>query len=464
MFFLIYLLLSSILFMTFKANVFVWISFFISFSIISLITYYHVVLEKDYSPFLSAYIVFNYLFFLLAPIIQIGSFDANVNTFATQFVYDVGLTLKTNTLIILFNLIFLISYIYFKKINRGEINRIIAPPKNTFLPLTVLSLVIFSLIIFILSFNFVIAEFSRPNWMKFTYSIFQLLVLKKVFFLIPLAAIILCVQYFKNHFKINANSLIIFVSMLVSIALLLWFKNPLVEKRNALGPIYITLIFLFYPKVLNTNLKTLSFLFFAMILFFPLFQIFTHIDYSLEAIINNPYLIAKEFSNTEFVTTFNTLNYDAFSNISATINYVSKYGLSFGYQLLSGLLFFVPRAIWSSKPISTGELVGEHLIEDYGFNFSNLSNPLVSEGYINFGWSGVILLSVILAFVTVRLLIWLKRPDQLKRIVAFYFAIHLIFLLRGDFTNGYTYFIGTAIGILVIPKLVHKSIQLLVKK
>ena len=461
---MVYLLLSSILLASFKCEVFVWFSFFISFLIITLITYYHLFIEKEYSPFISAYIVFNYLFFLLAPIIQIGSFTETNNRFATRMIYDVGLSLKTNGLIILFNLIFFSSYVFFKKKYKNKIDKIIAPKNEKNLPLTILTLFVISIAVLYFSMDFMMDELSRPNWLKSTYSVFELLVQKKVLFMIPLAIIVLCYQFYKNQSKINNNTLIIFFILLGSFLLLLWFKNPLTEKRNALGPIYIALIFLFYPKVLNSNVKITSFLFFAMILLFPLFQIFTHIDYSFEAIINNPSLLTKEFTDSKFATTFNTLNYDAFSNISATIEYVSINGFSYGFQLLSGLLFFVPRAIWSSKPTSTGELVGDFIIDKYDFNFNNLSNPLVSEGYINFGIFGVILLSLVLAFVMVKLLVWLKRPDQLKKIIAFYFAIHLLFLLRGDFTNGYAYFIGTVLGVLVIPKIVHKTINFALKK
>jgi hypothetical protein len=57
-----------------------------------------------------------------------------------------------------------------------------------------------------------------------------------------------------------------------------------------------------------------------------------------------------------------------------------------------------------------------------------------------------------LALSLVYFLTWLKSTDILKRAVAFYFAVHLLFLLRGDFTNGYSYFIGTLIGLYFIPK------------
>ena len=246
---------------------------------------------------------------------------------------------------------------------------------------------------------------------------------------------------------------------------LLIFKNPLIEKRNALGPIYIALIYLFYPKIINSNVKTFLFLFLAMVFMFPLLSALTHIDHSLEEIIANPQLIVYQFvASGGILDTFNTLNYDAFANIMATVEYVGHYGFAYGYQLLSAILFFVPRSVWISKPNSTGEVVGNYLIQEHDFTFSNLSNPIVSEGYINFGIIGIVLMAITLSFFMVRFIKWLYSSDSLKEIIAFYFAIHLIFLLRGDFTNGFVYFIGTFIGVLVIPKLIWKSLKIIFKR
>jgi len=127
-------------------------------------------------------------------------------------------------------------------------------------------------------------------------------------------------------------------------------------------------------------------------------------------------------------------------------------------------LFFIPRGIWEEKPISTGELVGNHLIDTYDFTYSNLSNPLVSEGFINFGVLGVIIAPMALAIVIVKAISWLKSEDYLKKIMAFYLAIHLIFLLRGDFTNGYTYYVGALIGVLVIPKCIEGLLAFFIHK
>ena len=156
---------------------------------------------------------------------------------------------------------------------------------------------------------------------------------------------------------------------------------------------------------------------------------------------------------------FGTLNYDAFANTMATIDYVNKYGFSYGFQFLGSILFFIPRSIWVSKPLSTGKLVGEHLINDYDFGFDNLSNPLVSESYINFGIIGIILTAIFFAFILIRMMRWLQSDYYLKKIMAFYLAIHLIFLLRGDFTNGFSYFIGPLVGVIFIPKTIEIFIK-----
>jgi hypothetical protein len=49
--------------------------------------------------------------------------------------------------------------------------------------------------------------------------------------------------------------------------------------------------------------------------------------------------------------------------------------------------------------------------------------------------------------------------------MALYFGIHLIFLLRGDFTNGFIFYIGALIGAMAIPKITEYLIaQLVIKK
>ena len=72
-------------------------------------------------------------------------------------------------------------------------------------------------------------------------------------------------------------------------------------------------------------------------------------------------------------------------------------------------------------------------------NYSNLSNAIVSEGYINFGFFGVVLLAIILAYFIVKFISWIISKNYFKEFISFYFALHLLFLLRGDLTNGVSY-------------------------
>ena len=254
--------------------------------------------------------------------------------------------------------------------------------------------------------------------------------------------------------KLSTNTIVIFICLLVFILMLFFLKNIFTEKRNTLGPIYIALIYLFYPKLLDSNSKFFLFLFLSMVVMFPLMSSLTHIDATLDQIVEEPELLYESFLRFGTISgAFESLHYDAFSNILATLEYVEINGISWGYQLLGVFLFFIPRSIWLSKPTSTGELIGEYLMSTTPRNYSNLSNAIVSEGYINFGFFGVVLLAIILAYFIVKFISWIISKNYFKEFISFYFALHLLFLLRGDLTNGVSYFVGPLISIYFIPKL-----------
>ena len=459
-FLIVYMGITTLMFINLDASISVWMSFLFSAIVLFMVTIYHLFYEKGYSPFLSSYIVFSFLFLLAAPIAQINSFENfEVARFANYFPFRESTIIYTNILISIFNVIFINAYILFKpKILNNSKNQIVKE-NEALLPLTITIILILSVVFFFISYNYVVYEFSRPGWLKSDTSVMATLIWKKVLFMLPFAGVILCYSYI-NKRTVNKSNLINIIFFLVTLIIILfWFKNPFTEKRNALGPLFLCLIFLIYPKILNSNIKTLSFLFFSMIIVFPILAMITHSDATFAEIYNRPSIIIDQMKGGGVIEAFNTLNYDAFSNIGATIDYVNKYGFSYGYQLLGGLFFFIPRIIWVNKPFSTGQVVGEHLINDYGFNFSNLSNPLISESYINFGFIGIIVFPIILAIVIIHMINWLRSDNYLKKIMAFYFAMHLIFLLRGDFTNGFSYFIGPLFAVVYIPKMIERIIK-----
>lgn len=464
---LLFFLISFFLFFSFRENIFVWLSFFVNWIFLTIIFLYHLKIEKVYSPFLSAYITFNYLFFLLAPMVQISAFNDSQSLFPNYFPYLETKVVYANIMILIFHAVFFLSYFLFKKKQASKRIRTQKQFDHKYTPLNLLLILGISTVVLVMSYDYLLTLIMESHWRSnklYQLSVSSQLILKKVLYMLPFGALVLGYAFLARGKKINTNKILVFVLMICLLMILLFFKNPLTEKRNAIGPIYITLLFLFQPKLLNTNTKSFIFLFFSLVVFFPLVSGLTHLDASFDQIISNPKLIIDHFREEGIIKTFNTLHYDAFANVMATIDYVSNKGLSFGYQLLSGLLFFVPRSIWTSKPYSTGEVIGDYVIEDYGFVYNNLSNPLVAEGYVNFGILGVILMAFFLGYFMIKFINWLQSNDPLKRIMAFYFAVHLLFLLRGDFTNGFSYFIGTLIGVLVIPKLMDKFIKMSLKK
>ena len=64
------------------------------------------------------------------------------------------------------------------------------------------------------------------------------------------------------------------------------------------------------------------------------------------------------------------------------------HGMQWGRQLLGALLFFVPSAVWSGKPLASGIFIANYLIANYSMWFTNLSAPLIAEGYLDFGPGG----------------------------------------------------------------------------
>ncbi len=452
-----FLLVALILFISAEIDILVLLSFIGSAVIIFIMLFYHLYIEKSYSPFLSAYLVFNFLFFIVAPVTQINFIEQTpVPEFVTNYPYRKTFVIQANILIVIFNSTFLLAYAFLKKTYLKPSFKSIGTESSKVRLLSILSLLGFSLIVLVASYGFVKYEIARPSSQPSHYSVFTILIWKKVLFLLPFAGIVLCFQHLRKQNKNMVNWVTILTVMFCLIVILFWFKNPLTEKRNALGPVYICLIILFFPKLLKTNFRMLSFLFIIMIVAFPLVAVFTHTDATFVELLKQPSILFSDANKGGgFFSAFNTLNYDAFANIAATVEYVQSYGMSMGYQSLSAFLFFIPRSFWDAKPISSGELIGNYLIDNYDFNYNNLSNPLVSEGYINLGILGVILMAIFLAIVTVKFMKWIYSPNYLKRIIAYYLAIHFIFLLRGDFTNGFSYFIGAFIGVMIIPKFIE---------
>ena len=89
----------------------------------------------------------------------------------------------------------------------------------------------------------------------------------------------------------------------------------------------------------------------------------------------------------------NTIDFDAFTLLARSMRYVRENGITWGKQLVNIILFFVPRAIWKTKPITTNVLIASSQNQV----FTNLSCPLSAEGYVNFGVLGIVFYCIVYA-------------------------------------------------------------------
>jgi oligosaccharide repeat unit polymerase len=151
-------------------------------------------------------------------------------------------------------------------------------------------------------------------------------------------------------------------------------------------------------------------------------------------------------------------DFDGFQSLINTVIFSSEKGLLFGEQLLSNILFFIPREIWALKSEPTGRLVSEYI----GYGFTNISAPLPSEFYIDFGILGL----VILGFLSGRLirsidLISLKLNDSIFQnhsgiFYAAVFGSSLMILMRGSLMAVVSNFILFLVIVYIATKMVFK--------
>ena len=162
----------------------------------------------------------------------------------------------------------------------------------------------------------------------------------------------------------------------------------------------------------------------------------------------------RHFSgNIEFKLSFDyldSMNMDASQIFMATM---SAGVITSGTQLLGALLFFVPRSIWPSKPVGSGHF----LVTEMGGDFTNVSMPFFAEGYINFGFAGLLVFILIMSYMTGVLdrNFWTDHIRGFKPNDGFYMIMlgSIVFIMRGDLMSSFAFTVGISISYLLTMKM-----------
>lgn len=259
---------------------------------------------------------------------------------------------------------------------------------------------------------------------------------------IPVYSLLYSIYYYKKNRKG-----ILYIVLLSIITILL--NYPASVTRYWIGAVYIgILITLIGNHMSDKMFDIIMIVVFALI--FPIFQMFKW--YSMTDLLNGNFYIKN------LISVYNNPDFDAYSMLARTFKYVDTYSITYGKQLFSSVFFFVPRSIWEAKAVPSGQLVAEA----QGQLFTNLSSPLIAEGYINFGYFGIILYAILISLLIKYLdnKYWNSKNGEIRIIDFIYpFTIgFLIFLLRGAFHPAIVY-ISTFFLSLVICNIVRKYIR-----
>jgi hypothetical protein len=252
-----------------------------------------------------------------------------------------------------------------------------------------------------------------------------LLVMNRFLLFLPSATLLIVLNETIRSGKKVAFSRVCVLLMLFLLVLIT--QNPYTEKRNALGPIYIGLLLVGFQGFFSSRTRRLQLLVAAMVLIFPISSIFTH---NHEQTLGS--LSMSQFTDA-IAEHYFSINYDSWANIYTAVEYVQVHGIQWGHQLLGSMLFFVPSAVWTTKPLATGIFLANYLINNYAMWFTNLSAPIVAEGYLDFGYVGVVAYAGVIAFVVTVLNTLAARRDKWSAFpMAVYLSIFLMLPMRGS--------------------------------
>jgi oligosaccharide repeat unit polymerase len=240
-------------------------------------------------------------------------------------------------------------------------------------------------------------------------------------------AILLYIDKKKENLLSRSNFLLLLLIIILMI-LTLVANNPVSTARYWVGTIYIGLLFSVIKWNRFTQPIILLFITTVLLIVFPYADIFRN-SLNIEITIR---------PLTEIMASKG--DYDSFQQVMNIVDYTSYFGITYGMQFLGVLFFWVPRTIWFDKPIGSGATVAEGL----GYQFTNVSAPLWSEFYINFGFLGLIILFFLYGWGSAKLQIKYEISKR-NKMINFYrifvpvFSAYQLFMLRGDLLSSFAY-------------------------
>ena len=237
------------------------------------------------------------------------------------------------------------------------------------------------------------------------------------------------------------------------IVAMIFVASPTGVSRFLFAALYMPLLMVMIMKRHNKNETVLSYNFYLLpnLLLFGLFSAFPFLEIFR-------YFSFEKFVNFSFSENLSAGSFDAFQMFLRALDVGS---VSYGYGCLGVFLFFVPRSVWPSKPVTSGFEISELS----GLRHDNVSMPIIGEFYLNFWYFGVIFGALLLAMLFKKIDCYCLRYKNsnlsLGHLAYFQLACLVIYNMRGGLLSSFAYTIGIMISWVIIafvidPKYTHK--------
>lgn len=257
-----------------------------------------------------------------------------------------------------------------------------------------------------------------------------------------LVAIMAALLVFLRHPR--GRSAVLFLLLLLSGAGVLIFNNPFAAARMWLA---ITLIAFSAPFFLR-RMKTGTTMIAIALGGIALLPALHESRYALS--FDEWWNIFQLVSPLEYLQ--KSSDVDSLGMLALCQRWIDGNGHRFGMQTLGSLLFWVPRTLWSDKPIETGAMV----TGDLGFEFTNLASPIMADSLIDFGLIGVPAIAALFGLLLSRLdvMYWqgpdaaLSGPRVIDCIYPFWLGL-VIFMTRGGSFASFTWTVSFSAWILL---------------
>jgi hypothetical protein len=205
-------------------------------------------------------------------------------------------------------------------------------------------------------------------------------------------------EFWKKRHKWKRN----FLTLLILI-----LSNPLANARQTTILLLLPLAYPFLTKrIRNRTFVSYGYLLFTFYLPSPIDR------------------YTGKFQGMSFKSPSKMGDFDAFGQLMNTLQHVDLNGLKILEQLLGSALFFVPRTIWSAKPIDSGVLIAK----SRNLDFNNLSCPWLAESYLNLGIFGVIVASIAIVLFLAKA----SSLNQFNYVLSGFLSSVLFIALRGS--------------------------------